>query len=738
MGDKVTVDNITNVENSSGVPTINENFDAVADEFDNVHYRDGSQAATDDWDMDSNRILNLPSPLTNNEPVRLIDLEGISDPAFTVQLNAKADIEDVETLYPRTIPALENYGGGILSSGDNNRNSFAAAFADDAKRLTFEGDDYTITAISDTAPVHSYQVSQQPNVILPEDFKLMDGRGATLSADSGRGIVSAGWFTWAHPVTVSYLTSAIAAGDKAWELEAGEGDNWQADDEFIYRLGSLPYDTREPLTWGFGRIVSVASDTVTLDIPSPVSFDPASVAAQGFDNTIGGTWYNKGLFKWPISKNQVTKNITVVGSVADASHKLEEGFQTRGGRNISYENCHTQKVGNGFYLQYVINGSVKDCSVEDSHVFQVSVGKGLYLAEVLGLRVENFLSRGTQTHIAMEAGSTVSVNDTTWENTGDFATGVAHLSPKMFSVTGRSRMLAHNGKATGYGAYSFCEWNNGQAGYEGDASFTGLWSLEHPTEVLNIPLRFLDCLLEYKIAGVRELWDFANTRTWRRRIYLKDGMFYQPRGPKGPIKRLRIYTSAGLTLGTGNQLSNVSLGRVSANGANIVSQLVAGEDVVIKMVGGSQGGVEWTNRAEQSKLTIVTDAAAGLNAADHYIDIEAEFAVDRLTPGFAWSSETDQRMSHPAGNTREALVNYDAASVAAAATANFDLTVTNMLATDLVLSVDPATGWGGLTVESIDAQAGKVRVAVKNNTASPIDLAAQNFVIRWAKPAIGA
>ena len=69
MGNKVTVSDIENVESNSGVPIINQNASRLADEFDNVLYRDGSQAATNDLDMDSNRLLNLPEPVTLAEPL---------------------------------------------------------------------------------------------------------------------------------------------------------------------------------------------------------------------------------------------------------------------------------------------------------------------------------------------------------------------------------------------------------------------------------------------------------------------------------------------------------------------------------------------------------------------------------------------------------------------------------------------------------------------------------------------
>lgn len=69
MGTKVTVDEVENILNSSGVATVNENDQKLADEFDKVLYADGSIPVTGDIDMDSNRILNLPLPLTTAEPI---------------------------------------------------------------------------------------------------------------------------------------------------------------------------------------------------------------------------------------------------------------------------------------------------------------------------------------------------------------------------------------------------------------------------------------------------------------------------------------------------------------------------------------------------------------------------------------------------------------------------------------------------------------------------------------------
>ena len=100
MGNKVTVDNITNVTNSSGVPTINSNFDVVADEFDKVVYRNGSQAITGTVDMDSNRLINLPQAVYATEPLRKAEADTLLSQAEAM-LNAAVLSEN----YHETIAA---------------------------------------------------------------------------------------------------------------------------------------------------------------------------------------------------------------------------------------------------------------------------------------------------------------------------------------------------------------------------------------------------------------------------------------------------------------------------------------------------------------------------------------------------------------------------------------------------------------------------------------------------------
>lgn len=58
---------------------LNSNFQAIKNAFDNTISRDGTgpNNMEADLDMDSNRILNLPEPVDDNEPLRLADIQLI-------------------------------------------------------------------------------------------------------------------------------------------------------------------------------------------------------------------------------------------------------------------------------------------------------------------------------------------------------------------------------------------------------------------------------------------------------------------------------------------------------------------------------------------------------------------------------------------------------------------------------------------------------------------------------------
>lgn len=104
MADKLTLADLASLANeTSAMATINANNTLIEDAFDNTLSRDGStpNAMEASIDMNSNRLLNLPQPISNGEPVRLQDIVDIEDSInvinglspFGVDLMTAADAE---------------------------------------------------------------------------------------------------------------------------------------------------------------------------------------------------------------------------------------------------------------------------------------------------------------------------------------------------------------------------------------------------------------------------------------------------------------------------------------------------------------------------------------------------------------------------------------------------------------------------------------------------------------------
>src|SRR2546423_7294556 len=81
MADKVSLADVTSVQNqTSFASTINNNNSAITSAIDNTLSRDGTSPnqMLSALDMNSNRILNLPKPVSLAEPLRLADAAGVS------------------------------------------------------------------------------------------------------------------------------------------------------------------------------------------------------------------------------------------------------------------------------------------------------------------------------------------------------------------------------------------------------------------------------------------------------------------------------------------------------------------------------------------------------------------------------------------------------------------------------------------------------------------------------------
>lgn len=89
---KITLNTLSTLRNdASAINLINANFQAIADFLENTFSRDGTSPNTLEATLDANanRIVNLPAPTSNTEPVRLIDLPNDS----AALINAIADAE---------------------------------------------------------------------------------------------------------------------------------------------------------------------------------------------------------------------------------------------------------------------------------------------------------------------------------------------------------------------------------------------------------------------------------------------------------------------------------------------------------------------------------------------------------------------------------------------------------------------------------------------------------------------
>lgn len=118
MTDKVTLSNLVNLQNeTSAVTTINNNNAAITTAMNNTLSRDGTTPNTmnSTLDMNSNRVVNLPAPIGNSEPMRLADLktfigggtiQGVPAGGTTGQALVKNSNTNFDVKYGNTITSV--------------------------------------------------------------------------------------------------------------------------------------------------------------------------------------------------------------------------------------------------------------------------------------------------------------------------------------------------------------------------------------------------------------------------------------------------------------------------------------------------------------------------------------------------------------------------------------------------------------------------------------------------------
>lgn len=552
---------------------------------------------------------------------------------------------------------------------------------------------------------------------------LQSGDGAEfLRQGGGRGILF-------HPLADATiidlpLGADVAAGSRQVQLAAGGGAALASGDTVLWQLGEFPYDPGEAPNWDFARVESVSGDLVTLDKPIPAGLILSTVSGL-----------NKRLRKLTPLSDQTIRDLKLVGP-------MDDGISIYCGQRIRIENVGGRAIGAGIVVaQYCDGLTVSDCWQEGCLLTQGSFGAAFAFAECRNIVLIRPRARGTTSLVKLEAGAEATVIGGHFENTLTDANGQSlGTQVAVVNATGRASVTVHDLTVTGFGGYRLLEDSNGVAGYEGVGLFSGTLRLVHPSAPYSIPLSAISGTLDMTIGGEHESYNFARLRHWRRRFTLRDGEYHYAYGPAGLLVRARAYVSPGVTVGAGQQLTGLWVGRASSNGSNVADgptrQLDPGKDVAIPCYAGLVGGAQWTYRNEPLALLCTTAANAGLNAANGFVEFEGWLAEQSDLD--VALSEASYRSAGIERDPHEALfTGYDLPAIAAGASVTIDLAIPAMAASDFVEAVRFTGGFGGLELRGIEARAGSVRLTIVNPTGAAIDRAPCDVGVAFFKPVVG-
>lgn len=158
---KLTLTDLTNLENATAITTVNNNSDAIETAFDNTLSRDGSSPNTmgASLDMNSHSVLNLPAATTSTEPVRKAEFDttiaalsatglSLTGSGLVAYNNSGGTVSEV------TITA--GTGGITVSNGDGTTGNPTISF--DSSTLTYPSGlnpIKAVTAAADTIPYYT-------------------------------------------------------------------------------------------------------------------------------------------------------------------------------------------------------------------------------------------------------------------------------------------------------------------------------------------------------------------------------------------------------------------------------------------------------------------------------------------------------------------------------------------------------------------------------------------------------
>lgn len=617
---------------------------------------------------------------------------------------------------------------GVAANGSTDdsaaiRAAFAYAAAIGADGVSFSRQSYRVEA--QAAPPTPVVAGPQPGLSLDSRPGLLDFGGARLvSTAFCRNLVYVpGQIA---PTVELPLIADVAAGDRQVRVSASSAAQLQVGDLVMWQLGELPYDIPETLVWDSAQVTAIAGEWVSLDKPLPAGLQLTTV-----------TGANKRL-----RKQVRLEDCTIRDLLIDARAGAESGIEIEYAKRVTIERVGGNNLGAGVVVGRYCDGlTAIDCWLDDAPLFQASYGPAFNFAECRDVLLLRPQARGARSLVRAEAGAEVQVQGGHFENTAVDAGGQPLGSfVTVIDAAGRGNVAVRDLTVTGFGGYKLAETSNGQPGFDGTVQFSGITRLRHPAMPFSIPVKAITGLLDMEIAGQREVHDFTRLRRWSRRFLLRDNEYLYAYGPPGILVRASFFTTSGLSVGPGGQLTGVWLGREGDNGTNVATgplgPLLPGSELSIPLFGGAVGGALWSLRNQRLQLLCVTAANAGLDAACRFVEFEG-WLTTRAEQDFA-ASEADWLAASTANDSLEAA--FPAANippVAAGATLAFDLPIPAMQATSFIEAVRVAGGLNGLALESVEPRAGLARLNLANRTGLAIDCPPTQIAVRFVPERLG-
>ena len=113
----------------ASVAALNANFTAIVNAIENTVSRDGTSpnSMSGNLDMNSNRILNVPAPTSDNEPITRAYLETLENNAYTSAIDAADSAEDAATSATSAASSATSASSSASSASTSASNASTSA-----------------------------------------------------------------------------------------------------------------------------------------------------------------------------------------------------------------------------------------------------------------------------------------------------------------------------------------------------------------------------------------------------------------------------------------------------------------------------------------------------------------------------------------------------------------------------------------------------------------------------------